>query len=78
MYWHTHHQGMPVQELSPLFGVLTDQSGSQQRELVVESAEEQELVDFVSVVLADTHQEPRRVLFRGAVNTRPAVWGGRP
>jgi hypothetical protein len=64
-------------------GGLTDQAGSQQSELVVESAEEQELVDFVSVVLADTeetwhtlfqqqggsYQEPRLVLFRGAVNS---------
>jgi predicted metalloprotease len=64
-------------------GGLTDQAGSSQSELVVESAEEQELVDFVSVVLADTeetwhtlfqqqggaYQEPRMVLFRGAVNS---------
>jgi predicted metalloprotease len=74
---------MPVQELPPLFVGLTDQSGSQQSELVVESAEEQELVDFVSLVLADTeetwhtlfqqqgdtYQEPRLVLFHGAVNS---------
>jgi predicted metalloprotease len=79
---------MPVQELPPLFVGLTDQSGSQQRELVVESAEEQELIDFVSVVLADTevtwhtlfqqqsdtYQEPRLMLFRGAVNSS---WGRR-
>ena len=64
-------------------GELTDQTGSQQSGLVVESAEEQELVDFVSVVLADTeetwhalfqqqgatYQEPHLVLFRGAVSS---------
>ncbi|MCA1805539.1 MAG: zinc metallopeptidase, partial [Xanthomonadaceae bacterium] len=54
-----------------------------QSELVVESAEEQELVDFVSIVLADTeetwhelfrqaggtYKEPTLVLFRGAVSS---------
>lgn len=64
-------------------GGLTDPAGAQKSELVVESAEEQELVNFVSVVLADTeqtwhtlfqqqgntYQEPRLVLFRNAVNS---------
>lgn len=64
-------------------GGLADPAGSQKSELVVESAEEQELVNFVSVVLADTeqtwhtlfqqqgntYQEPRLVLFRNAVNS---------
>jgi uncharacterized protein len=64
-------------------GGLTEQTSSQQGGLVVESPEEQELVDFVSVVLADTeetwhdlfgqaggsYQEPTLVLFRGAVSS---------
>ncbi|HSJ49161.1 MAG TPA: neutral zinc metallopeptidase [Gammaproteobacteria bacterium] len=62
---------------------LTGQGEPAQSELVVESAEEQELVDFVSIVLADTeetwhelfrqaggtYQEPTLVLFRGAVSS---------
>jgi uncharacterized protein len=64
-------------------GGLTGQGEPAQSELVVESAEEQELVDFVSIVLADTeetwhelfrqaggtYQEPTLVLFRGAVSS---------
>jgi hypothetical protein len=64
-------------------GGLTGQGEPAQSELVVESAEEQELVDFVSTVLADTeeswhelfrqaggtYQEPTLVLFRGAVSS---------
>lgn len=64
-------------------GGVTDQAGSPQSGLVAQSAEEQELVDFVSVVLADTeetwhglfqqqgaaYQEPRLVLFRGAIDS---------
>lgn len=64
-------------------GSLTDPTGPAQSGLVAESPEEQELVDFVSVVLADTeetwhelfrqrgssYQEPVLVLFRGAVNS---------
>lgn len=64
-------------------GGLGNSAGSQQHGVVVESAEEQELVDFVSVVLADTeqtwhslfkqqgitYQEPRLVLFRDAVKS---------
>lgn len=70
-------------------GVLTGTGGlagpgePAQSGLVVESAEEQELVDFVAVVLADTeetwhglfreaggtYQEPTLVLFRGAVSS---------
>ncbi|MBU1193069.1 MAG: zinc metallopeptidase [Gammaproteobacteria bacterium] len=64
-------------------GGLGNPAGSQQNGVVVESAEEQELVDFVSVVLADTeqtwhtlfqqqgstYQEPRLVLFRNAVKS---------
>jgi predicted metalloprotease len=64
-------------------GGLTQPSGAQPGGLVVESAEEQELVDFVSVVLADTeetwhalfgqaggsYREPTLVLFRGAVSS---------
>ncbi|MFN2329956.1 MAG: neutral zinc metallopeptidase [Chromatocurvus sp.] len=64
-------------------GGQTGPGASQQSGLVVESAEEQELVDFVSVVLADTeetwndlfgqagssYQEPTLVLFRRAVNS---------
>lgn len=62
-------------------GALTDQAA--QSGLVAESPEEQDLVDFVAVVLADTeetwhelfrqrggsYQEPTLVLFRGAVNS---------
>ena len=64
-------------------GGLTDQGGSGQNAPVAQSAEEQELVDFVAVVLADTeetwhelfqqqgavYREPRLVLFRGAVGS---------
>lgn len=64
-------------------GGLTGQGEPAQSGLVVESAEEQELVDFVSVVLADTeetwhelfrqaggtYREPTLVLFRGAVSS---------
>lgn len=64
-------------------GGLTDPVGSQQSAPVAQSAEEEELVDFVSVVLADTeetwhalfqrqggtYREPVLVLFRGAVNS---------
>lgn len=64
-------------------GGLTGPGEPAQSGLVVESAEEQELVDFVSVVLADTeetwhglfreaggtYQEPVLVLFRGVVSS---------
>jgi uncharacterized protein len=64
-------------------GEVVNQAGSRQDGLVVETAEEQELVDFVSVVLADTEQtwhelfrqhgiayrEPTLVLFRGSVSS---------
>lgn len=64
-------------------GGLTGQGEPAQSELVAENAEEQELVDFVSVVLADTeetwhelfreaggtYKEPTLVLFRGAVSS---------
>ena len=64
-------------------GGLTDPVGSQQSAPVAQSAEEQELVDFVSVVLADTeetwhtlfqqqggtYREPVLVLFRDAVRS---------
>ena len=62
---------------------LPEQTASSQSGLVVQSPEEQELVDFVSVVLADTeetwhaqfqqrggnYQEPVLVLFRGSVSS---------
>ena len=64
-------------------GGLTDPVGSQPGAPVAQSAEEQELVDFVSVVLADTeetwhalfqqqggtYREPVLVLFRDAVSS---------
>ncbi len=63
-------------------GSLTGQPGAE-APLVAQSAEEQELVDFVSVVLADTedtwralfrqhggtYQEPHLVLYRGSVRS---------
>ena len=64
-------------------GGLTGSDGSPQGGLVAQSAEERELVDFVSVVLADTedtwhelfrqqgarYEEPTLVLFRNAVDS---------
>ncbi|MEH6503679.1 MAG: neutral zinc metallopeptidase [Cycloclasticus sp.] len=64
-------------------GLQQDSSESVSREPIQETAEEKELVDFVSVVLADTeetwttlfrqkgktYQEPRLVLFRDAVKS---------
>ncbi len=62
---------------------MTDAVSSRQGQPVAQSAEEQQLVDFVSVVLADTedtwhalfqqqggrYEEPRLVLFRGSVRS---------
>jgi uncharacterized protein len=64
-------------------GASGDKLASQQSRPLQQSAEEKELVDFVSVVLADTestwqtifrqqggrYKEPRLVLFRGAVSS---------
>tara|TARA_R110002095_G_scaffold101672_2_gene89327 strand:+ start:1714 stop:2625 length:912 start_codon:yes stop_codon:yes gene_type:complete len=64
-------------------GLQQDSSESVSREPIQETAEEKELVDFVSVILADTeetwttlfqqkgqtYQEPRLVLFRDAVKS---------